>query len=114
MSDCIFCKIAARQIPSKVVHEEDEVLAFEDVHPQAPTHILVIPKRHIARLSDLTEADEGLVSRLVTVANRIATARGISGRGYRVVINCNADGGQTVDHLHLHLLGGRKMKWPPG
>lgn len=114
MPDCIFCKIAMRQIPSKIVHEDDEVVAFEDVHPQAPVHILVIPRRHVARLSDLTEAEAGLAGRLVTTASRIAADRGVAGPGYRVVINCNADGGQSVDHLHLHLLGGRRMMWPPG
>jgi histidine triad (HIT) family protein len=114
MPDCIFCKIAAHQIPSRIVHEDDEVVAFEDVHPQAPVHILVIPKRHVARLSDLTEKDGALAERLVTTASRIAADRGIAERGYRVVINCNAEGGQTVDHLHLHLLGGRQMTWPPG
>lgn len=113
MPDCIFCKIATRQIPSKIVHEDDEIVAFEDVHPQAPVHILVIPKRHIPRLSDTTDQDSALIGRLVATARRIAGDRGISESGYRVVINCNADGGQTVDHLHLHLLGGRRMGWPP-
>ena len=114
MTDCIFCKIAAHQIPSRIVHEDDEVLAFEDLHPQAPVHILLIPKRHVARLSDLTDGDGALVGRLVLTARRIAADRGIAGRGYRLVANCGDDGGQTVDHLHLHLLGGRQMTWPPG
>ena len=114
MAECIFCRIASRELPSRIVHEDPEIVAFEDIHPQAPVHVLVIPRRHIARLTDLTSRDGSLVGRLVAVAGEIAAARGIDSRGYRVVVNCNDDGGQTVDHLHLHLLGGRPMRWPPG
>ena len=114
MTDCIFCKIAAHQIPSRIVYEDDDVLAFEDIDPKAPVHIQVIPRRHIARLSDLDDGDGALIGRLVLTARRIAADRGISGNGYRIVSNCNADGGQAVYHIHFHLLGGRQMNWPPG
>ncbi len=114
MADCIFCRIAAHEIPSRIVYEDDELVAFEDIQPQAPTHIQVIPRRHIARLSDLEDRDGALIGRIVLTARRIAADRGISERGYRIVANCNADGGQAVYHIHFHLLGGRQMDWPPG
>ena len=114
MSDCIFCKIANHQIPSKIVLEDDNILAFEDLNPQAPVHILLIPKRHIARLTDLEEENGPLIGGIVTAANTVAVDRGIAQSGYRLVANCNADGGQTVDHIHFHLMGGRRMNWPPG
>jgi histidine triad (HIT) family protein len=97
-----------------MVHQDPEVVAFEDIAPKAPVHILVIPRRHIPRLTDLTDRDGPLVGRLVAVAGRVAAARGLDARGYRLVVNCGDDGGQSVDHLHLHLLGGRGMRWPPG
>ncbi len=114
VSDCLFCKMAAGEIEPDVVYQDDRLLAFRDIKPQAPVHILIIPKRHIATLDDLTEADEPLVGSLVTTAARLARQEGIAERGYRTVLNCNADGGQEVFHIHLHLLGGRPMGWPPG
>ena len=114
MPDCIFCKIAAKEIPAKTAYEDAEVLAFHDIQPKAPVHIQVIPKRHIARVSEVGPAEAGLVGRLVLVANRLAKESGVAEPGYRLVINCNAAAGQSVYHLHLHLLGGRAMTWPPG
>jgi histidine triad (HIT) family protein len=110
---CIFCRIANKEIPSGIVYEDSEVVAFRDLNPQAPTHVLVIPKRHVASLDDLIESDAGLLGAMVLIAKRIAAAEGLSG-GYRVVANCGPDGGQSVSHLHLHVLGGRSMGWPPG
>lgn len=112
--NCIFCRIIDRGIPSKIVFENDSVLAFEDVSPQAPTHILVIPKRHIARMSDLGEPEIRLVGEMVLAATRIAREAGIESSGYRIVLNCNEDAGQEVFHIHMHLMGGRKFSWPPG
>ncbi|WP_086480733.1 histidine triad nucleotide-binding protein [Oceanospirillum sanctuarii] len=112
--DCLFCKLVAREIPADIVFEDDDVIAFRDIAPQAPTHILIIPKRHISTLNDLTEEDCALVGRLQFTAQKIAKEVGIAEDGYRVVMNCNEDGGQTVYHIHMHLLGGRSMTWPPG
>lgn len=112
--DCLFCKLVARDIPADIVFEDDDVIAFRDIAPQAPTHILIIPKRHISTLNDLTEEDCALVGRLQFTAQKIANEVGIAEDGYRVVMNCNEDGGQTVYHIHMHLLGGRSMTWPPG
>ena len=114
MADCLFCKIINRDIPASVLYEDDSVLAFSDVNPQAPTHILLVPKRHIAALNDLTPEDDQLVGELIRRAAAIATARGIATSGFRTVFNTNRDAGQTVFHIHLHLLGGRSMHWPPG
>jgi histidine triad (HIT) family protein len=114
MSDCIFCQIAAGQIPSKTVFENERVLAFRDLHPQAPTHVLVIPRRHIATLNDLQPGDESLVGEMMLAAMQIAANENLAENGYRVVMNCNRDGGQSVYHIHLHLMGGRYMRWPPG
>lgn len=114
MADCLFCKIIAKEIPAKVAYEDAELLAFHDIQPKAPVHIQVIPKQHIARVSELTEKDSGLMAKLVLAANRLARELGIEGPGYRLVVNCNAAAGQSVYHLHLHLLGGRVMTWPPG
>ncbi len=114
MADCLFCKIIRREIPGKIVFEDDELLAFEDINPQAPTHVLVIPKRHIDSLNVLDTADDRLVGTMVRRAAVIAKDRGISAGGYRTVFNTNRDAGQTVFHIHLHLLGGRAMAWPPG
>ena len=114
MSDCIFCKIVAGEIPAEVVYQDDQVVAFKDLNPQAPVHVLVIPRRHIATTNDLTEADAELAGRLVLAAKQVAQEMGIAEEGYRTVLNCNAAAGQTVFHIHLHLLGGRPMGWPPG
>lgn len=111
-ANCLFCKIVRKEIPAKIVSETADTLAFRDINPQAPQHILVIPKRHIANLNALD--DPSVVSRLTEAAKQIARQENFADSGYRVVINTLADGGQTVDHLHLHLLGGRHMKWPPG
>lgn len=112
MSDCIFCKMVRREIVPAVVYEDADVLAFNDINPQAPVHILVIPKQHIATLNELTE--QGIAGDLLTRCADIAKKQGLSEVGYRTVINCNDQGGQEVYHLHLHLLGGRQMRWPPG
>ena len=114
MSDCLFCKIGSGQIPAKVVMQDDEVLAFDDVNPQAPVHVLVIPKRHVADLNDADVGDQALLGRLLEAATLVARKKGIAEAGYRVVANTGQDGGQTVFHLHLHVLGGRHMAWPPG
>lgn len=114
MPDCIFCRIAAGEIPAQLVYEDDQFLAFEDVNKQAPTHLLVIPKRHIVRLTDLKEEDASFLGKWLLVGNRVAEQAGIAASGYRLVANCNDDGGQTVFHIHLHVLGGRAMAWPPG
>lgn len=114
MSDCLFCKIIAREIPASIVYEDDRVLAFNDINPQAPTHVLVIPKRHIATLNDLQPADDGLMGEMVRRAAAIAASRGLAASGFRTVFNTNGDAGQTVFHVHLHLVGGRGMRWPPG
>lgn len=109
MSDCLFCKIAAKQIPAKVVQETPDWLAFRDINPQAPTHVLVIPRKHVATVDDVDAATAGM---LVEAGAKVAKAEGLS--SYRMVFNCNEDAGQTVFHLHLHVLGGRRMTWPPG
>lgn len=111
---CLFCRIIAGEIPSKKVYEDADLYAFEDINPQAPMHVLVVPKRHIATLNDLTAADDGLVGAMVRRGAEIAKARGLGGPGYRTVFNCNAQAGQSVFHVHLHVLGGRAMHWPPG
>jgi histidine triad (HIT) family protein len=113
MSKTIFKRIIDREIPAKIVHEDDLCLAFEDVNPQAPVHILIIPKKEIASLTDLTEGDAALVGHLVVVAQKLAAARNLTG-GFRMVANAGPDAGQSVSHLHFHLLGGRAMAWPPG
>lgn len=114
MSDCLFCKIAAGQIPCTEVFADEDFLAFRDIDPKAPTHILIIPRRHISGLSDLTDADSPLAGKLLTRATKIAADEGLVPNGYRFVINNGQDGGQTVGHLHLHILGGRALSWPPG
>jgi histidine triad (HIT) family protein len=110
---CLFCRIIAGEIPSKKVFEDDLTYAFRDINPQAPTHILIVPRKHIASLAELEAADRDLIGYLHLVASRLAKSEGLS-KGFRTVINTGADGGQTVDHLHVHLLGGRAMTWPPG
>jgi histidine triad (HIT) family protein len=114
MADCLFCKIIKREIPGSIVYEDDRVLAFNDLNPQAPTHVLLVPKRHIASLDDLTPGDDQIVGELARRAAAIARDRGIAAGGYRTVFNTNRDAGQTVFHIHLHLIGGRAMQWPPG
>lgn len=108
--DCLFCRIIARQLPSEIVYEDDTVLAFNDIAPQAPTHVLIIPKSHVATVNTVADADAGVFTTLILRARAIAADRGIAESGYRVLFNCNAAGGQTVYHLHLHLLGGRQLK----
>ena len=112
--DCLFCKIANGEIPAKIVHEDDQVLAFEDVNPQAPLHVLIIPRRHISTLNDLVEGDEALLGVMITRAAQIADDQGHAQDGYRTVFNCNRGAGQSVFHIHLHLLAGRSLTWPPG
>ncbi|RMG50397.1 MAG: histidine triad nucleotide-binding protein [Gammaproteobacteria bacterium] len=112
--DCIFCKIASGDIPGDIVYEDEHVVAFRDLNPQAPTHVLVIPREHISTINDLEENHAELVGRLYLAAKQVAEAEGIAERGYRTVMNCNAEAGQTVYHIHLHVLGGRPMGWPPG
>lgn len=111
---CIFCKILDGSIKAEIVYEDDEVMAFNDIKPQAPTHVIVIPKRHIERVSDINKGDSSISAKLVLAANKIASERRIVESGYRLVVNCNKDAGQEVFHLHLHLLGGRRLGWPPG
>jgi histidine triad (HIT) family protein len=112
--DCLVCRIVAGEIPATLVHEDDEIIAFRDIAPRAPTHVLVVPRRHIASVAALEDADAGLAGRLLLVAAAIARQEGIADHGYRVVTNIGAWGGQTIFHLHLHLLGGRPLAWPPG
>jgi histidine triad (HIT) family protein len=114
MDNCLFCKIAEGQIPSKIVYQDEDVVAFEDVNPQAPYHILLIPRRHITSMADLTEEDGPLLARLFMVAAKLAHKLGFDESGYRFVTNVGPDAGQSVFHLHFHLLGGRKFAWPPG
>jgi len=111
---CIFCKIIKKEIPAKIVFEDNKIMAFEDARPQAPVHILVIPKYHIEKISDLTDENVHLIGNLILAAKKIAKEKGIQESGYRIVMNCNKDAGQDVFHLHAHLLGGRKFIWPPG
>jgi len=111
---CLFCRIVAREIPASIVYEDNDVLAFNDINPQAPTHVLVIPKRHIDPLNVLEPSDDEIVGELVRRGAAIAKERGIAEKGYRTVFNTNRDAGQTVFHIHLHVLGGRPMDWPPG
>lgn len=114
MSATIFEKIAAREIPADIVYEDDLVLAFRDISPKAPTHILIVPKKHIARLAEATAADHKLLGHLLLKAAEVAEKAGLKNSGYRLVINNGADGGESVPHLHCHIMGGRRMAWPPG
>jgi histidine triad (HIT) family protein len=114
VADCLFCRIIAKEIPATVVYEDERLLAFNDVNPQGPTHVLVVPKRHIATLNDLASGDDQIVGEMVRRAAAIAQERGISAGGFRTVFNTNRDAGQTVFHIHLHLIGGRGLAWPPG
>lgn len=114
MSDCIFCKIAEGQIPSDVVYEDDDVIAFDDVNPVAPTHVLIIPKKHVSTLNDVENKDEILLGKMLACAKKVAGDKNLSSAGYRVVMNVMSGAGQSVFHIHFHLLGGRPFNWPPG
>ncbi|MGW0806745.1 histidine triad nucleotide-binding protein [Nonomuraea sp. NPDC002799] len=114
MSDCLFCKIVAKEIPAEIVHETGRTLAFRDINPQAPTHVLVIPKEHHADAAALAEADDGLADDVLKAAHAVAVQEGVAGGGYRVVFNTGLGAGQTVFHVHAHVLGGRDLTWPPG
>ncbi|MBL8250285.1 MAG: histidine triad nucleotide-binding protein [Candidatus Competibacter sp.] len=114
MNDCLFCKIAAGEIPAVKLYDDGEVLAFRDINPEAPVHALIVPRRHIATLNDLEMADAALVGRLYLAGKQVAADLGVAESGYRTVINCNRDAGQIVFHIHLHLLAGRELGWPPG
>lgn len=113
-NDCLFCKIVARELPSQVVHETESTLAFRDINPQAPTHVIVIPKKHAPDAASLAQADPALAGELIRVAGEVAAKEGIAESGYRLVFNTGAGAGQTVFHVHLHVLGGRTLTWPPG
>ncbi len=114
MMDCLFCKIIAGEIPSTKVYENDKVYAFRDINPEAPVHVLIVPKEHIASANELTAENAGVIADVFLAAKEIAAREGIAEGGYRIVNNCGADGGQTVGHLHFHMLGGRSLAWPPG
>jgi histidine triad (HIT) family protein len=114
MTDCLFCKIVAGEIPANIVYQDEYCLAFRDINPQAPTHVLIIPRQHIATINDVDPENTQLVGHLVLAAKKIARAEKLSDDGYRLILNCNADAGQTVFHIHVHLLGGRVFGWPPG
>jgi histidine triad (HIT) family protein len=110
MEDCIFCKIINKEINSKILYEDEEIIAFNDINPIAPIHILVLPKKHISKLTDLKEEDEAVIGKIMSVINKLANDYNIAEAGFRVVANCGADGGQVVEHIHFHLLGGRKLE----
>ncbi|MBC7362533.1 MAG: histidine triad nucleotide-binding protein [Candidatus Aminicenantes bacterium] len=114
MSECIFCKIARKEIPAKIVYEDEEVIAFDDIRPQAPVHTLIIPKEHIPTLKETTDEQTGLLGRILVKAKTIAALKGIDQSGFRIVLNTGPDSGQEVFHIHFHLLGGRRLGWPPG
>jgi histidine triad (HIT) family protein len=113
-NDCLFCRIAAGEIPADIVASDDLVVAFRDINPKAPTHVLVVPREHLASAADLATAHDALLAAMFSIANRIAAGDGVDSSGYRLVFNVGPDAGQSVDHLHLHVLGGRRMSWPPG
>ena len=114
MADCLFCRLISGEIPATFVHQDESLVAFADVNPQAPLHVLIVPRRHIPSLNDLTADDDALVGSMLRQAAAIATSHGYAERGYRTVFNCNREAGQTVFHIHLHVLAGRGLKWPPG
>ena len=114
MGDCLFCSIAAGEMEAEIVHQDDRVVAFADINPQAPAHFLIIPRKHLTGVNDIQPEDEELVGHLYYIARKVAEEQGVAESGYRLVTNSGEDGGQEVDHLHLHLLGGRSLKWPPG
>jgi histidine triad (HIT) family protein len=111
---CLFCQVAAHEKPAKILYEDNECVVFQDIHPKAPVHMLIISRKHITSLNDAQEEDRMLLGHMLTVAGRVAREQGIDGTGYRAVINTNAEAGQTVFHLHIHILGGRILSWPPG
>ncbi len=111
---CIFCKIIEKKLPAKLIYEDEFAIAFEDINPKAPVHALVVPKKHISTSLDIGEEDKALIGHMFTAANSVARQKGVADSGFRLVMNCNEDSGQTVFHIHLHILGGRKMEWPPG
>jgi len=113
MPDCLFCRIIAREVPATIVYEDDRALAFRDLHPQAPTHVLVVPRTHVAIIDDIEESHEADIGHLFRVAAEVAKKEGLTSRGYRTVMNCGEEAGQSVFHLHLHVLGGKAMGWPP-
>lgn len=112
--DCLFCSIARKDIPASIVYEDEEVIVFNDIDPQAPVHVLIIPKKHISTVNDLPEEDSLLIGKMLLIARDLAKRLDVSEDGYRIVINCNSGAGQTVFHIHAHLLGGRTFRWPPG
>ena len=114
MGECLFCGIVTRKVPGKIVYEDADVLAFEDINPQAPVHVLIIPKEHIPTILDFKERHAQVLLKMVWTASKLATERGIADAGFRLVLNCNREAGQSVFHVHLHVLGGRPMAWPPG
>jgi histidine triad (HIT) family protein len=114
VSDCLFCRIVAGTLPAKIVYQDEQVIAFEDINPQAPVHVLVIPRRHIASIADFTAADAGLLVQITQVCVKMARDKGIADSGFRVVTNVGSAAGQSVFHVHLHVLGGRRLSWPPG
>ena len=114
MDECLFCAIATMKIPAKIVYEDAEILAFEDITPQAPVHLLIIPRKHLASLNDAADTDRDLLGAMLLTVGRLARERGIDARGYRAVVNTMAGAGQSVFHIHVHLLGGRPFSWPPG
>ncbi len=114
MVDCLFCKIINKEINSDILFEDDDVLAFKDINPQAPIHFLIVPKKHISTINDLQQEDEKITGKMILIAQSLAKQENIHEKGYRLVFNCNSEGGQEVYHIHLHLLGGRPMQWPPG
>ncbi len=111
--DCVFCKIVEKEIPSEIIYEDERVIAFEDLNPEAPTHFLVIPKKHISSTWELEKEDSELIGHIIYIGSKIAREKGLE-EGYRIVNNCGEQGGQTVDHIHFHILGGRNLQWPPG
>jgi len=114
MNNCLFCRISAKKIPANIIYEDSEAVAFEDINPQAPVHVLIIPKKHISTVLEINPEDNALIGHLFRVAAEIAKEKGIEKSGFRLLMNTNSDAGQTVFHIHLHLLGGRQMHWPPG
>ncbi len=114
MADCIFCEIVNKRMKSDIVHEDDELVAFNDINPQAPVHVLIVPRKHIDSVQDMKQDDTELMSKMVLIAQKIAKKNKIDEDGYRLVVNYGVNGGQTVPHLHLHIMGGRRMTWPPG
>ena len=113
METCLFCRIVKRELSAKIVYEDDDSVAFEDINPKAPIHVLIVPRRHLATLLEASQGDDRLLGHLLLVANNVARQKGIAERGFRLVLNCNSEGGQVVFHLHLHLLGGQRLSWRP-